>query len=197
VQARFLEGRRQRIQQGRPAIVAHAKCRRVALGDRDHDPDHATRSKRSGDRECERTLTLEDRSQQRAPGQGDPHLVETPSEHGQRRRGISDQEKRIGHATLARRPGRAPRRFAQAAGVGVDANRENAWIVPGCPKDGRAITGPKINDRPGVAGDQEVELADIDFAELTSNADAHHRGIVALRPALVRARRSQRRAWRR
>ena len=174
VQAGVGERLRQRIKQRRPAIGAHAERWRVAVHDRSQDLDPTARSKRADDREHEAPIAVQDRPQQRTPRQGDPHLVDLPAEHGERRRRIADQEQRVRQAALARRPGRAAGRFAQPAGVGVYANRENARIVAGGPKHGRAITGTQVDDRPRVGGDQQVDLADVELGELTSNDAAHH-----------------------
>ena len=158
--------------------MAHAEPGQVTLHKRDKDMDNAARSKRSGDRVRKVTLAAEDDPHQGAPRQCDPQLIDSSLEHRQRRRCVSNQEQRVGQTTFVPRPSRAMGRFAQSTCFGVYANREDARIVAGSPENGRAITGAKIDDRPPVGGDQQVDLADVELGESPSNDNAH-RGIVA------------------
>lgn len=63
--------------------------------------------------------------------------------------------------------------FAETAVIGVHAHYERPSLRPRRPDDRRAVTGTQIDDRPLVAGDQPIELADVDLGKLTSDGDAH------------------------
>jgi hypothetical protein len=153
-QARGLERIGQRIQNRGPGVPLRAEGWQVALDDRDQDAYPSASSKRSGDRECERALTVQHQAHQGAPRQRDPQFVDATAEHRERRRSVADQKQRVRQATLARWPGGSARSITHAARIGVHANREDARIVPGSTDDGRAIARAQIDDRSPIAGDQ-------------------------------------------
>jgi hypothetical protein len=63
----------------------------------------------------------------------------------------------------------------QAGRLGIDTDREAAWLEPGNTQHRRTIAGSQVEHRPAVSGDQAVELADVHLGQLTSGDHAHER----------------------
>jgi hypothetical protein len=156
--------------------VRVANVQAIALLDGNEDAQHSTTSKRASHDARKFTLAIENRPQQRAPRQRDTHLGDAPVQCGQRRPRVGGQEQGVGLTTLVGRPSSAPRRLAQAARISVDTDDQRLWMGPGKPGHRPTVTGAQIHDRPLVAGDQLVDLADVDFGEPTSDGDAHGAG---------------------
>jgi hypothetical protein len=97
-------------------------------------------------------------------------------QRGQRRARIGNQEQGVRLTTLVSWPSRPPRRLAQAARIRVDTHDQRLWLGPGEPRHRSTVAGTQVDDRPLIAGDQQVDLADVDFREPTSDGDAHGSG---------------------
>ncbi len=78
-----------------------------------------------------------------------------------------------------RRLGGTTRGFDQRRGAGVNTDRQNLRARSCELRYGGAIAGAQIDDRPRVAADQLVDLADVELAQMVASDHAHGLRIIA------------------
>jgi hypothetical protein len=162
--------------------VRLAKVSRFTLGDGHKRLNGTASSKGARHGQGEVTLTLQNGAQQRSPGQRDAHLVQTALEHAQRLSCVAHQEQRVQQTALVRRFGRTTRGVDEGRGAGVDTNRQNLRARARQLDYRGTVASAQIQDRPRVAADQLVELADVDLAQMVASDHAHWASIIAHRP---------------
>jgi hypothetical protein len=140
------------------------------------------RSKRARHGESEVALALEHCTKQRPPGQRDPHFVDATSGCGKRLPRITHDKQRVGQTTLVRRLRGPSRRLDQPGRTGIDADRQNFRARSRELRDGRTVASAQVEDRPRVAADQLIDLADVELAQMAASDDAHKVRIIAHGP---------------
>jgi hypothetical protein len=93
-------------------------------------------------------------------------------------RRVTHEKQGVGQTTLARGPRRTSRRFHQTGSAGIDADCQSFRIRSRKPDYCPAVARAKVEDRPRVAVDQLVELADVELAQLTASNHAHGTWII-------------------
>ncbi len=142
-------------------------------------PNGTARSKRARHGQGEFAFALEDRAQQRTPGQGDAHLVNPTLDRAEGLRRVTHQKQGVRQATLVCRPRGTSGRLDQARRTGIDADRQNIRArsreLDYCP----TVAHAQIEDRARVAPNQLVELADVELAQVMASDHAHWTRIIA------------------
>jgi hypothetical protein len=108
-----------------------------------------------------RAVALEHATQERAPGQGDAHLVGVSAQQFQRVGGVPHQEHCIADTAFTCRSRRTPGNLKKTGSLGVYPNGQHRRVGACQPKDGLAVAGAKVYDRTLPAGDRLCELADV------------------------------------
>ncbi len=169
----------ERIENRARVRKAFAKVSCLPVGYGDERVYTTARSKRARHGESEVALALEHCTKQRPPGQRDPHFVGATSGFGKRLPRITHEEQRVRQTTFVYRLGGTPRRLDQARRTGIHPDRQNFRARAGELRYGRTIAGAQIYDRPRIAADQLVELADVELAQVVASDDAHGTRIIA------------------
>jgi hypothetical protein len=100
----------------------------VALDDRRQDAHRGagtSNGARNGERE--RLFTVQDRPEQRTPGQGDPQVVDAALQRSEGGTRVGDDEQRVRYTALLWRS----RCVAERVSTGIDADDERIWILSG------------------------------------------------------------------
>lgn len=151
----------------------------VDLCDRQQGLQPSTLAEQAGQAADDERVGGQQAVQEGTPGQYDGHLVGASRQPAGQCCGAFDEEERIRLPALGRPAGGATRGVTHAGRAGIDADEQRAGLAPGTTKHGAAIAGAHVHDHPLVAGDQAVELTDVEFEETATDDLTHDAGSLA------------------